>query len=301
MIKVAILLASYNGEQWLVDQLMSIFNQEKVKVSVFVSDDASSDNSLSELVSISSRVENLTILPSIDKASCAGKNFYRLISEVNWHGYDYIAFSDQDDIWDKDKLHRHIELLRQQHADVVSSNVLAFWPDGSQKLIIKSQAQRRFDYLFESAGPGCTFLMTPRLVAKVRDVLRDVPAAQAVSLHDWLTYAVARAYGLKWIIDPRASVLYRQHAYNVVGANTSLQAKWVRIKKMRDGWYRQQVVTISQVAYAINHNPDIGMLLSILQSNSLGSRLRLLRYAWHGRRSIFDRIGLMASIILGFF
>lgn len=298
---IAVLLASYNGEKWLMEQLDSILKQEKVNVTIFVSDDKSTDNTFSNIEKIQSEKDNIKILPDIEKKGNAGKNFYRLILDVSFEGYDYIAFSDQDDIWDTDKLNRHIELLKKYDADGVSSDVTAFWPDGSQKLIVKSQRQRKFDYLFESAGPGCTFLMTPRLVAKVKDVLRDVPAAKAVTLHDWLTYAVARASGLKWIIDSRPSILYRQHSHNVVGANTSLQAKWIRIKKMREGWYRQQVAAVSQVAYAINHKPEIGTLLSILPSTSWGSRLRLLRYAWHGRRSVFDRWALMVSILLGLF
>lgn len=299
--KVAVLMATYNGEHWLLEQLNSVINQKNVDVTIFVSDDGSTDETFQKLVLFEKQFENLVILPRGEGLGSAGKNFYRLLCDANFDNCDYIAFSDQDDIWDTDKLNRHIELLQKYDADGVSSDVTAFWPGGLQKLIVKSQQQRKFDYLFESAGPGCTFLMTSKLVAKVKDVLRDVPAAKAVSLHDWLTYAVARASRLKWIIDSRPSILYRQHAHNVVGANTSLQAKWIRIKKMREGWYRQQVAAVSQVAYAINHNSEIGTLLSILPSTSWGSRLRLLRYAWHGRRSVFDRWALMVSILLGFF
>ncbi|MFL9609797.1 glycosyltransferase [Methylobacillus sp. Pita2] len=299
--KVAVLVASFNGRQWIAEQFDSILNQLDVDVQVFVSDDCSIDDTWAWLSQMSLSYSNISLLSRNDRFGSAGSNFYRLITEVDTRGFDFVAFSDQDDLWDIDKLSRHIKLLQVHNADSISSNVIAFWPDGAQQLIVKSQPQRKFDYLFESAGPGCTFLMTPRLVAKVRDVLRDVPAAKAVSLHDWLTYAVARASGLKWIIDSRPSILYRQHAHNVVGANTSLQAKWIRIKKMREGWYRQQVAAVSQVAYAINHKPEIGTLLSILPSTSWGSRLRLLRYAWHGRRSVFDRWALMVSILLGFF
>jgi len=114
-------------------------------------------------------------------------------------------------------------------ADGVSSNVLAFWPDGKQKLIHKAQPQREFDYLFESAGPGCTFLMTPWLINKVKDLLLDESGvAGHVALHDWLVYAVCRASGKKWVIDKTPSMLYRQHGSNEFGANHGIRAKYAR-------------------------------------------------------------------------
>jgi len=128
-------------------------------------------------------------------------------------------------------------------ADGVSSNVLAFWPDGKQKLIHKAQPQREFDYLFESAGPGCTFLMTPWLINKVKDLLLDESGvAGHVALHDWLVYAVCRASGKKWVIDKTPSMLYRQHGSNEFGANHGIRAKYARFLRMYRGWYKHEVL-----------------------------------------------------------
>jgi len=74
--------------------------------------------------------------------------------------------------------------------------------------IHKSQPQREFDYLFESAGPGSTFLMTPWLFNTLKCLLNDASSiAHEVDLHDWLTYAVCRASVRKWLIPV--------HQYNI--------------------------------------------------------------------------------------
>ena len=68
--------------------------------------------------------------------------------------------------------------------------------------------------------------MTPWLVSKVREQLLDAHSpAKNVALHDWLTYAVCRAHGKRWVIDDKSSVKYRQHGNNVVGANVGFPNK----------------------------------------------------------------------------
>ncbi|MCB5184130.1 glycosyltransferase [Methylobacillus gramineus] len=300
--RIAVLLASFNGRQWIADQLASLLAQTGVNIHVFISDDFSTDGTWEWLCSKVTTQANITLLPQKHRTGSAGRNFYRLIVDVDTVGFDYVAFSDQDDIWEVDKLSRHITLLQAHQADGVSSNVKAFWPDGKTEIIMKSQAQREFDYIFESAGPGCTFLMTPRLIGEVRTLLNHLDSpARDVSLHDWLTYAVARALGYKWVIDETPSVQYRQHANNVIGANVSFKSKWLRLKKMRDGWYRQQVIKVTRIAYGYSRQEVLRRLLLLLEQPGIGSQLQLLVYVWKGRRSVTDRFYLMSVIIFNLF
>ena len=300
--KIAVVLAVYNGMQWLHEQIQSILNQQAVEVSIFISIDPSSDESEVICKELALQYVNINVLPNVGKFGSAGKNFYRLIQDVNLAGFDYITFSDQDDIWEQDKLIRHVQLARQHGADGVSSNVMAFWPDGSEKSIDKAQPQTKFDFLFESAGPGCSFLMTPWLVNKVRKQLLDEnsPASQ-VALHDWLTYAVCRASGGKWVIDAKPSMRYRQHGNNVVGANVGLKAKLARLQKLRQGWYRKEVMKVVQVCNNIALNTETSKLLVLLNSKHYFSQLQLLSYVPKARRSLVDRSFLAISIILGLF
>jgi rhamnosyltransferase len=253
--RVAVLMATYNGMEWLQAQLDSILTQENVDVTLYVSDDGSSDGTDEALRKLSQIDSRVVVLPKIASTGSAGRNFYRLIRDVDADAFDYVALADQDDIWHQDKLIRHIHLINRHQVAAVSSNVTAFWPNGTEQLIVKSQPQLTWDFLFESAGPGCSFLMTPWLVARVREQLLKVNSqARQIALHDWLIYAVCRAYGAKWIIDANPSLYYRQHALNVVGANSGMLAKWKRLILFQQGWYRAEVVKVSQVCASINHD-----------------------------------------------
>ncbi len=300
--KIAVLMASYNGLVWLPEQLSSILNQQHVDISLYVSDDFSQDGSYEYLQQLSEQDERIRLLPLTNKFGTAGKNFYRLIQDVDVSGYDYIAYADQDDIWSLDKLIRHVKLIQQHGLDGVSSNVLAFWANGKQKLINKSQPQREFDYLFESAGPGCTFLMTPWLITELKRLLTDASSvAREVALHDWLAYAVCRASGRKWLIDEIPTVQYRQHMSNVLGANSGFNAKFNRMKKISEGWYRQEVLTVVTVCLTLSTNNSLNYLKNSLNNSVFKTRFNILSFVGKARRSFRDRVFLAFSILVGLF
>ena len=124
---------------------------------------------------------------------------------------DYIALADQDDIWKEDKLEKAIQKL-EQGFDGYSSNVQAFWEGWPKKNNKKNQPQQKFDHLFESAGPGCTFVLTKKLALKLQQFLKNGHFNQLDNYHDWLIYAYARTQSFKWYIDSYPGVDYRQHS-----------------------------------------------------------------------------------------
>lgn len=300
--RVAVLMATYNGKQWLTEQVSSILQQVGVDSKLFVSDDHSTDGTLEYLNKLADSDSRVVVLPKRFRMGSAGKNFYRLVCDVDITGFDYVAFVDQDDIWNLDKLSRHVNLIQAENAECVSSNVMAFWPDSSQKLIRKSQAQRSHDFIFEAAGPGCSFLMTPWLVTKLREEIQSSNSpAKDVVMHDWLTYAICRAYKRKWVIDAAPSLMYRQHANNVIGANSGIKAIFNRLRKINDGWYRGEVSKICDVVVGINHDQKLVKLSKLLKSNSFISRVSLLSYLPQARRKLLDRIVLALTIIFFIF
>jgi len=295
-------MASHNGIRWIADQFESILRQVNVDVEINVSDDFSSDGTLEYLKQLAQSDSRVVVLPKRDRIGSAGKNFYRLVCDVDISSFDYVAFADQDDIWNLDKLSRHVNLIQTENAECVSSNVMAFWPDGSQKLICKSQHQKSFDFIFESAGPGCSFLMTPWLVTKLREEIQSPRSpAKNVVMHDWLTYAICRSYNRRWVIDPVPSLMYRQHANNVIGANSGIKAIVNRLRKINDGWYHSEVSKICDVAVGINHDSRLIKLSKLLKSRSFISRARLLTYVSQARRKLLDRIVLALTIIFFIF
>lgn len=239
--RVAVLLAAYNGEKWLINQLDSILQQKQVRITVYISLDLSTDKSFELCNVLSEKYQNICFLSYGHKFGGAAKNFFRLFREVDFSAFDYIALADQDDIWHKEKLSRAIEAINHHTVDAYSSNVTAFWDNGQTQEIVKSQPQRKFDFLFEAAGPGCTYVLTQKLALDIQQFLLNCPESDEFILHDWLFYAYARSRNYQWFIDSRSFMSYRQHASNQVGVNINFKAKLKRAKYVLFGGGLMQV------------------------------------------------------------
>lgn len=245
---VAVLLAAYNGKHWLAEQLDSILAQEKVRVTVYVSVDLSSDGTEQWIDQRSRDDGRIVVLPHGLKFGGACPNFLRLIRDADWSGHDYVSLADQDDIWLPEKLARAVSCLSARELQAYSSNVIAFWPDGRKALIKKSYPQVRWDFLFEAAGPGCTYVFTREFAIRFRELaVTRCAALDKVGLHDWLIYAFARATNARWMIDEQAHMLYRQHASNQVGVNSGLKAFLHRVGKVTGGWAIAQAALIADI------------------------------------------------------
>lgn len=281
--KIAVCLATFNGKSYLSEQLDSILTQTGVAVAVFVSVDVSTDGSEAWIDDKAQKDTRIVVLEHGERFGSAAKNFFRLLKDVDFSEFDYVALSDQDDIWQSDKLSHAIQKIQENALNGYSSNVTAFWPNGRQKLINKAQPQQQYDYMFESAGPGCTFVLTRTFALELQDFLvNNQDRCLAIDLHDWFIYAYARANGYKWFIDPEPHMLYRQHAENVVGANVGFAAKLARWKKLRAGWLVEQALLIASILGYSDSLPMqklirynfVDRLWLILNVNKLRRRLR---------------------------
>jgi len=244
--KVAVLLAAYNGMQWIEEQLSSILGQSAIDVTVHISIDPSTDGTEAWCAHYAARHSCVKVLPAAGTFGGASRNFFRLLRDVDLEGYDFVSFADQDDVWHVDKLQRATQVILAGNVDAYSSNVTAFWPSGRTQLLDKAQPQVPWDFLFEAAGPGCTYVMSQKLVGPLKaSMLANWADLQGVSLHDWYCYAFARSHGFKWFIDPQPSMQYRQHERNQVGANTGLNSLMARYKTIQDGWWFAQIRLIA--------------------------------------------------------
>ncbi|PYC16854.1 glycosyl transferase [Pseudomonas jessenii] len=267
--RIAVLLAAYNGVHWLEEQIESIRRQTAVDLTIYISVDPSTDGTEQWCAASAAKYSDIVLLPVSEVFGGAARNFFRLIRDVAFDGYDYVAFSDQDDIWDTDKLEHSVRMLQSHGVDAYSSNVTAFWPSGKTLLLDKAQSQVEWDYLFEAAGPGCTYLMSRKVADPLKALmLQTWERLQSVSLHDWYVYAFARSAGYKWFIDSRSTLRYRQHERNQVGANTGIKSLVSRYKSINNGWWFSQVKLIASLV-GLDAHPFV------LQWRALG-RLQLL-------------------------
>jgi rhamnosyltransferase len=295
--RFAVLLAVFNGVIYLKEQLDSILLQEDVEVEVFVSVDISRDGSEQWIDAAALDNPHIHVLPHGKGFGGAAPNFFRLFRDVSFDNFDYVCLSDQDDIWLPQKLSRAHQTLEEHRAQAYSSNALAFWEDGRTAFIRKSQAQTSWDYLFEAAGPGCTYVLKSALAKEIQILAMDKAAEIAmVGLHDWFIYAYARSKRYRWHIDDQAFIHYRQHSQNQVGMNSGLKAFIRRVRKVSSGWAFGQSTLIVRL---------IGMESVPFVRRWIDGRpvsfYRLSLSFWACRRRLLDKfLFLMACLYLAF-
>ena len=292
---IAVLLAAYDGEKYIRTQLDSILNQINVDVSIFISVDKSSDYSLSIVQEYAKLFPKIvTILPYGIKYGSAAKNFFRLIMEVDLSQYDYVALSDQDDIWESDKLSHGIKEICKYKSSALSSDVIAFWPDGKEKILRKNYPQTKYDYLFESAGPGCTFILKYDLVSQLKlDLIKNKAKLDLIWMHDWFIYSYARQKGFKWVIDKNPLIRYRQHASNEVGARSGWHPFIYRVRKILNVSGIDNVLKQSRFLEQTELEP-----IKLLLKGDFISHMKLLILSRFCRRKLTDKFFIFFAFIL---
>jgi rhamnosyltransferase len=290
---VAVCLAAFNGVRYLQQQVDSILDQMGVNTTLFVSVDRSTDGTEAWFSRLAERDARLVLLPFGESFGGAALNFFRMLREIDFEAFDYVAYADQDDIWLPGKLQRATQRMVQVGADGYSSDIVAFWESGRSVYMKKCFPQRKWDYLFESAGPGCAFVINQKLAMSIQKLLQQNRQASAgIGFHDWLTYAFARAHGYLWVIDDYASLMYRQHGQNQIGANSGWAAFGTRARRVLNGWGLGQSRLIASLVGQADH--------AFVRRWSGGSRVGLLALAFqasHCRRKPLDRVWFALSCL----
>lgn len=243
-----VILASYNGEKYIEEQLDSILSQVGVDVNIKAFDDLSSDNTLRVLNKFKddSRVEvNVNAVGS----GSAANNFLNAIKSIDdkvFNEHDFIAFSDQDDIWLENKLESAAKMLQKFQSSLYCSN-LTKWntSDNTFSLLKKDFAQKKFDFLFEGGSAGCTYVFSKKLAIELRQFLFNLDFSKWEEFsHDWLVYFFARSRNYKVIIDSKSYIKYRLHNENVHGHLNQLSINTIKIKTAAvfNGYYENHII-----------------------------------------------------------
>jgi len=287
---VAVLLAAYNGISYIEEQLKTISHQKDVNVTILISIDLSTDGTYEWCREYEHNHPAVTVLSYGERFEGAAKNFFRLIRDVDLSEYDYVAFADQDDVWLEDKLSHAVDMIQQHNVDGFSSDVIAFWHDGREEIVKKSYPQKQFDYHFEAAGPGCTYVLKHHVLQQFKCFLiENWSQVNCVALHDWMIYSYCRARGMKWLIDELPLMRYRQHDYNQVGFNSGMNAYLKRLTMVKDKWYRNEVVKIGR------------LLMPYCKTGFSMNRWFMVKHFWQLRRRPRDAYVLLIMLIIGMF
>lgn len=233
MYTVQVLLSTYNGEAYLKEQLDSILNQKNVAVKLFVRDDGSSDGTVDILRAYAALHDNICYLCGENCGVVA--SFFRLF-ELSDPNVDFYALSDQDDVWDEDKLSiacQKLEQMRKAKSPKKKKNdsqIRVFatpllyccdaWntDDALNPLSESMQTAGKElipdfrNALIENIARGASIVFNQALMSYIR-----ISMPQDIYMHDWWLYLVASCFGEVYY-DSAAHYKYRQHAGNTLGA-----------------------------------------------------------------------------------
>ena len=245
---IDILLATFNGQPYLAEQLASLDRQTSRSFRILARDDGSDDQTVATLEQFARASDRAVILvPTNGKRRGPSGNFDELLSRAT---APYVMFCDQDDRWDADKVETFEAAMRKLEAAhgsrtpiLVHSNLRvvdaslrslgdSFW---RYQLIDPHGGSSLARLLGQNVVTGSASMMNRALI----ELARPVPP-EAI-MHDWWIALVAVAFGVIGTID-RATGDYRQHGGNDTGAK-----RWDRsyiIAKLREVGDRSALAAI---------------------------------------------------------
>lgn len=221
--KVQILVSTYNGEQYLVEQLNSLMEQTHSHVFITIRDDGSSDRTTAIIREYVSNYP-YKIEAFYEKNVGVIASFFELLLKHVHNDTDYVCFCDQDDVWMPDKLERGIHALGGHTGDMPMMHITStqMVNDMLQPLNCWPPAPKRgpsfFNALLENIAVGATMMVNRSAIELMQ---RHVPNPKHIVMHDWWAYLAVSAFG-QVIYDEKPSILYRQHQRNVIGGQNGI-------------------------------------------------------------------------------
>lgn len=208
---IDILLATFNGEKYLKEQIVSIKNQSYSNWRLLIHDDGSNDHTIDIIKKFQKSDPRIILIDDGIIFGNAGKNFMHLLSFTT---AEFIMFCDQDDIWMCDKLEIHYNAIKyKKTATMVYSNGYLYRNNiNNQQKFINYHRNNLQDSLFLNGGiHGCCTMINRLTLERINHVFPDY-----VYMHDHFVTILSVTFGQTVYID-KALMLYRQHDSNVTG------------------------------------------------------------------------------------
>lgn len=232
--KIDVLMATYNGEKYLKDQIDSILNQTYKNIHLIISDDCSTDKTREILKSYEEN-ERVSVFYQ-EKNLGYVKNFEFLLKHITSNLY---MLSDQDDFWLPEKIEKSVEKLQSENLDlvfgdleVVDENLNTIFPSFAKFMLLDRKIRKelntnKLQYLY-NCMTGCTILSKKKFL---NDIL-PVPTTSKYVIHDyWLGLVVSLKGKVGYLETPY--IKYRQHGNNQVGTN-KISHKFKKLEQVRN-------------------------------------------------------------------
>ncbi len=299
--QVTVLMSTYNGGQFLQQQLNSLYQQTYPNVKILIRDDGSTDTSRDILTSEQQKgaIEQLVGHENIGPT----RSFFTLLRHAAQTETAYVAFCDQDDVWQSNKIERAVSMLVSvSDRPALYCCRLELVDEQLQPLNLSSVPQKIGfgNALVENIAVGCTMVLNRKAI----DLLCQQELPGEVYIHDWWCYLVISCFG-DIIFDDQALIKYRQHSNNAIGAASSrlgvLKRKFARLLNGRL-WISEQAI-IFQTLFANRLAPaQHELLASMCQAkSSFWHRMRLTLSSAIWRQKCVDNLILRIVILMNRF
>lgn len=221
--RVCVLMATYNGEEYILEMLESIKNQTYHEFICYIHDDGSTDSTCAIIDDFCKKNGNFVRVKS-QATGGAKNNFLYMLKEIG-SKFKYCMFCDQDDVWLPDKIKRSVEAIKVLENGDFSKPALVYCDmkvvDADLKEIAPSFIKYNALYtekitldriIMKGYAAGCSMILNNTLaMASIVEDTRDI------IMHDWWVMLVAVAVG-KVVCLNETLALYRQHGTNTLGA-----------------------------------------------------------------------------------
>ena len=214
---IDILLATYNGEDYIKEQLDSIINQTYTNIQILINDDCSTDTTKEILQEYEQKDSRIKVKYN-SKNIGYKKNFEELLKRVE---HQYFMLSDQDDYWLPEKVEKSLKKIEKENADlvftdlqVVNENLKEITPSLVKYMNFKKNIKKYNDYrlvFLRNCVTGCTIISKKELIQKYIPIPQEYPM-----VHDWWIALIISQQGkLSFLDEP--TIKYRQHGDNQLG------------------------------------------------------------------------------------
>ncbi|HGK4756987.1 TPA: glycosyltransferase [Enterobacter cloacae] len=279
--KIAVLLSTYNGMNYIREQLASLYDLyvDDCSIDIHIRDDGSSDETVKLIKDFMVNKPNIFLYEESNIGVI--NSFLSLVKKID--GYDFYAFCDQDDHWEPLKLMAGIVKMRQVSLSLPMIYCTAYdYVDSQLSYIGRFVSASDFsisNLLIENCAPGCTMLFNSSLRDRFNNI--NIPEIEKrVVMHDWLFLLLAAYYG-QIIYDRNSYLQYRQHANNVIGKKSGV----VSIIKSKVKQFKREIERPQHLLYSQIE------LLSEITADDPSSEMHRLSYSFiNSQDTFFSRL-----------
>lgn len=301
--RIVVLMATWNGAENLLAQLESLAVQSLPPVQVIISDDGSRDATTEIVARFAQAHQGLGVELRAGPCKGAAQNFLGLIRAIP-DSADYVALSDQDDVWLPEKLAVAVARLQEAGAGPALYCGRTWECDedlSNRRLSRGAQKPAGFRHaLVQNIAGGNTMVLDRAAARALREAAKVTPD---VVVHDWWAYQIICAIGGRVIFDDTPRMLYRQHAQNLIGANRGPRAMMTRLGMLLSGrfraWGDTNITALRCIAAQIT--PENRALLDQFANGRQGpawARLAMLRRCGLYRQGLAGQISLYVAALL---